>query len=292
MVVRVVDGVEKLAGLGKESTDLTVVPSRNDALSVGHEAGAEALEAGNLNTEKLLARGGVPHTDIIERAGGEQLRVPSGERDVVNALIMASVSKFGSNIVSVAPVDSCLVSSGEAVSRVGGKGDGGNSAHNLGLTLDKHVLSCELSNSTISSSNHNVVVVQQLNGVNSLREKTLGRSNSLEKAFVETDLNNITSACSEKGVHIGGVNGDASVVTLDLAHADVLVKNFLGDEINIPETDSVIVDSDKLIVGVVEEFNLVSDVHTNGVTDESFAGLDLKFKSIVTDQLVYCDSCS
>jgi len=229
MVVRIVDGVEKLAGLGKESTDLTVIPSRDDALSVGHEAGAEALKAGNLNTEKLLARSGVPNTDVVERASGEQLRVPGGERDVVNALIMASVSEFGSNIVGVAPVDSGLVGSGEAVSGVSGKSDGGNSAHNLCFTLHKHVLSCELGNSTISSSNHDVVVVQQLNSVNSLREKTLGRSNSLEKAFVETDFNNITGTCSEKGVHVGGVNGNASVVTLDLAHGNVLVKNLLGD---------------------------------------------------------------
>jgi len=41
------------------------------------------------------------------------------------------------------------------------------------------------------------------------------------------------------------------------------------------------VDSDKLIVGVVEEFNLVSNVHTNGVTDESFAGLDVPDNELV-----------
>lgn len=55
MVVGVVDGVEELSRLGEEGTDLTVVPSRDDALTVGHEAAGVAFKSGNLNTEELLA---------------------------------------------------------------------------------------------------------------------------------------------------------------------------------------------------------------------------------------------
>lgn len=54
MVVGVVDGVEELSRLGEEGTDLTVVPSRDDALTVGHEAAGVAFKSGNLNTEELL----------------------------------------------------------------------------------------------------------------------------------------------------------------------------------------------------------------------------------------------
>ena len=81
--------------------------------------------------------------------------------------------------------------------------------------------------------------------------------------------------CSEESVHVGGVNSDASVVTFDLSHVDILVENLLGDEVNIPETESIVVDGDQLIVGVVEEFDLVSDVHSNVVSDKGFTGLDL-----------------
>jgi|TARA_B110000285_G_scaffold225320_1_gene283391 hypothetical protein len=60
-----------------------------------------------------------------------------------------------------------------------------------------------------------------------------------------------------------------------LSHVDILVENLLGDEVNIPETESIVVDGDQLIVGVVEEFDLVSDVHSNVVSDKGFTGLDL-----------------
>lgn len=73
---------------------------------------------------------------------------------------MASVSELGGDIVSVAPVDGGLVGSSEAMSGVSGEGDGGDSAHNLGFTLDEHVLASELGNSTITSTDHNVVVVE------------------------------------------------------------------------------------------------------------------------------------
>lgn len=281
VVVGVVDSVEKLSGLGEEGTDLTVVPSRDNALTVSHERGAVALKSGDLNTEELLAGSGVPDTDVVDRAGREELRVPSGERDVINAFVMASVSELGCNIVGVAPVDGGLVGSGEAVSGVGGKGDGGDSAHDLGLTLDEHVLASQLGNGTVTSSNHNIIVVKELDGVNSLGEESLGWANSLEEAFVERDLNNISSACSEEGVHVGGVNGDASVVTLDLAHVDVLVENLLGDEVDVPEAESVVVDSDELVVSVVEELNLVSNVHSDVMSDKGFAALDVPDDELV-----------
>jgi len=281
VVVGVVDSVEELAGLGEESTDLTVVPSRDNSLTVSHERGAVALKSGNFDSEKLLAGVGVPDADVVDGTGGEKLRVSSGERDIVNAFVMASVSELRSNIVGVAPVDGSFVSSGEAVSRVSGKGNGGDSAHNLGFTLDEHILSSKLSDSTISSSDHDVVVSQKLDSVNTLREKSLGWSNSLEKAFVEGDLNNISSACSEEGVHIGRVDSNAGVVSLDLSHVDVLVENLLGDEVDVPESESIVVDSDELVVGVVEEFNLVSNVHTNGVTNEGLAGLNIPDNELV-----------
>ena len=73
VVVGVVDGVEELARLGEEGADLAVVPAREDALAVVHELDAEALEAWDLNAQQLLASLHVPHSDVVQRAGGEQL---------------------------------------------------------------------------------------------------------------------------------------------------------------------------------------------------------------------------
>ena len=61
-----------------------------------------------------------------------------------------------------------------------------------------------------------------------------------------------------------------------MSHVDILVENLLGDKVNIPETETIVVDGDELIVGVVEEFDLVSDVHSSVVSDEGFPGIDLK----------------
>jgi len=66
-----------------------------------------------------------------------------------------------------------------------------------------------------------------------------------------------------------------------LSHVDVLVENLLGDEVDVPETESVVVDGDKLIVGVVEEFNLVGDVHADVMSNKSFTALDVPNNQLV-----------
>jgi hypothetical protein len=65
VVVSVVNGVEELARLGQESTDLAIVPSGDDALAISHEGNGEALEAWDFNSEELLAGLHVPHADVV-----------------------------------------------------------------------------------------------------------------------------------------------------------------------------------------------------------------------------------
>lgn len=71
MVVSIVDDIEQLSGLRKEGSDLAIVPARHDAFAVSHEVDAEALQSGNLDSEKLLPCLRVPHSNVIFRAGGE-----------------------------------------------------------------------------------------------------------------------------------------------------------------------------------------------------------------------------
>ena len=73
-------------------------------------------------------------------------------------------------------------------------------------------------------------------------------------------------------------DGNALVNTLDLSHVDVLVENFFVMEVDSPNTDTVVVDSDEFLVSVVVESDLVGDVHADSVSNNSFARLDLKFK--------------
>lgn len=66
MIVSVVDYVEKLAGLREEGADFAVAPTGDDGFAVVHEKDAEALKAGNLDSQELLAIFGVPDSDLID----------------------------------------------------------------------------------------------------------------------------------------------------------------------------------------------------------------------------------
>jgi hypothetical protein len=79
MVVSVINGKEKFSRLRHEGPNLAIIPSREDALAIILEADAEALKPGHFDTEKLLARLGVPHPDIVERASSKEIRLFVGE---------------------------------------------------------------------------------------------------------------------------------------------------------------------------------------------------------------------
>ena len=103
----------------QESADLAIVPTGEDAAAIVHELNGEALKAWHLDTEELLAGGCIPDTDVVNGAGSEQIRVTGGESDVVDLLVMASVTELGRDGVGVAPVDGTLGGASEEVGRVG-----------------------------------------------------------------------------------------------------------------------------------------------------------------------------
>jgi len=78
-----------------------------------------------------------------------------------------------------------------------------------------------------------------------------------------------------------GSNGNAVVDTLNLTHVDVLVKNLLLNKVDSPDADSVVVDSDEFLVGVVEESDLVCNVHADSVSDNSFSRLNFPNDKLV-----------
>ena len=86
----------------QEGSDLTITPTREDGLTIGLEENAVALEAWNLNSEKFLSSLCVPHSNIVQGAGGEEFRVTSWEGNVVDLLVMAQPAKSVSTYVSMA----------------------------------------------------------------------------------------------------------------------------------------------------------------------------------------------
>ena len=88
--------------------------------------------------------GSVPDADVVDGACGEEVGVAGRERDVIDALVVASVSELWLDGVGVAPVDGGLRGAGEEVSGVSRERDRGASAHDLLLPLQFHHLMADL----------------------------------------------------------------------------------------------------------------------------------------------------
>ena len=82
-----------------------------------------ALKSWDFDSKKFLSGLGVPDSDIVQRAGGEELRVTEWEGDVVDSLAVAGVSQLWADVVGVAPVDGGLVGSAEEVGGVSSQGN-------------------------------------------------------------------------------------------------------------------------------------------------------------------------
>lgn len=60
-----------------------------------------------------------------------------------------------------------------------------------------------------------------------------------------------------------------------MAHVDILVLDFLVNEVSVPDSYAIVVDSKELRVRFVIEGNLVSSVSANWVTTKSLASYNL-----------------
>lgn len=158
---------------------------------------------------------------------------------------------------------------------VGGKRDGGDTAENLGLFLDFHVGGVDLGEGSVSGAEEKVSVVKEVDLVDSLREKSLGWADALVDVVSKRDLYNITGLGAKVGEGVGGVDNTTGKDSLDLVHEDLVVANLLLHEVEVPGSDSEVVDGHALGVGAVVESNFVRYVHSNGVANEGLAALDL-----------------
>lgn len=234
VVVSIVNGEKKLSRLWQEGSDFTVRPSTENALSVVLESDGVALEAWYLNSQELLSALRVPHSDVIDRASGEEFRVAHWESNIVNSLIVTGVSQLRTNLVSIAPVNGRHGSTTEEVSAVSGKRNRSNRSHDLGLGLDEHVLDADLGNGTISSSDQKISVCNKGDAVDTLGEEFLGWSNSLEELLGERNFNDVSSLSSQISKLVIVINDAAGENSLDLAHNDVMEVNFLLDKVAVP----------------------------------------------------------
>ena len=249
----------------QESADLAIIPTGEDATSIVHELNAVAFKAWHLDTEKLLTAGSIPDTDVVNGAGSEQIRVTGGESDVVDLLVVASVTELGCDGVGVAPVDGSLGGATEEMGRVGRGRDRGARSLDLLLSLQFHhlVADLELGNSAVSSTDEKVTVSQERHAVDAELEECASWSDSLEESAIEVDLDDVTSDSAQESTSV--VRGDCDTLesSLDLAHLEVLVEDLLLDVVDVPDADAIVVNGHEVVGRVVVEADLVGYMHAD-----------------------------
>jgi len=99
---------------------------------------------------------------------------------------------------------------------------------------------------TISGSEEEVSVAEEVNAIDTLREKSLGWANSLEQIVGERNFNNISGFSSKISKRISGVNDAADEDSLDSVHEDLGVLDLLLDEVTVPCSDTIVVDGQAL----------------------------------------------
>ena len=121
----------------------------------------------------------------------------------------------------------------------------------------------KLGDSAVTSADEEIAVSEELHAVDTLGEEPVAGSNSLEEAAWEVNLDDITGERAHESTLIVWGDHDALVNSLDLAHSEVLEQDFLLSVVDIPDTDTIVVDGNEVVVGVVEEGNFICNVHAH-----------------------------
>lgn len=275
MIMSVINIEEKFTALWKECSDFSIVPSWQDALVIFREVKAIAFESRYFDSQELLSCFGVPDSDVIQTASGKKLWISTWENNIIDSLIMACISKFRSNVISVAPVNSCFWCSTEEMCSISSQRQWGNRTHYFCSMFQFQLSASNFRNSSISWSKKKISIWKELDGVDTLWEKFSCWTNSFEEVMLEWDFNNVSSFCSDVSVCVSRVNDEACEYSFDLCHKNLIVLYFLLDEITIPSPQTIIMNSQTFRRSCIEECNFVGNVHTNWVSNKCLSTLNL-----------------
>ena len=104
----------------------------------------------------------IPDTNLVRGSSSENFTIIMRESDVVDSLVMASVSQLRSQCGRVHPIDVRLRSSTEEVSIVSCKRKRCDCSHNLSFFDQLHILNRNTSQFSLSSSNQQISVRKDL----------------------------------------------------------------------------------------------------------------------------------
>ena len=100
-----------------------------------------------------------------------------------------------------------------------------------------------------------------------MTEKSLLWANSLEEIVGERNFDNISGFGTEISERVCWVNDAANKDSLDSVHENLSILNLLLDKVEVPCSDTIVVDGQALRRSVVEETHLVGDIHSNWISN-------------------------
>jgi len=153
MIVGIINHVQKFTRLRQKGSNLTIWPTRNNALSIMCKDYWKAFQTWHLNPQQFLPVFSVPNPDFIGCSSRKYFGVIVRKRNIVNTLIMASISKLRGESCRIDPINVWLGSPSKEVSIVASKGNWSNVAHQLALRKYSHVLNWDSGQLSLSCAN-------------------------------------------------------------------------------------------------------------------------------------------
>ena len=250
-LVSVVDDVDELARLGAEGADFAVAPAGEDALAVLGEADAVALQSAYLDAEELSGGPAIPNADVVAATSGEQLAVAGGEDDVVNAVVVASLTELFLEGVSVEVVNVGLVGADEVV--LAQSGDGGDGSLDFHLLDDVKVDLAKEGYLATARTDENIAISVQSGAQNTIGELLHGTRHLVVLGTLELDADDVAGGGADVGIEITRFDDDAAELATNSAEVDIGGVDLAIGEVYIPHTEHAVSSGDKLVTRVVEE---------------------------------------
>jgi len=103
-----------------------------------------------------------------------------------------------------------------------------------------------LGDGSVSGSEEEVSVGEEVDGINSLGEESLDWAESFEKVMVEANFDDVSGLGTDISEFIGWVDDATGEHSPDGVHEDLVEVNLLLDEVAVPGSNTVVVDGHAL----------------------------------------------
>eukprot|EP00906_Rhabdomonas_costata_P028804 RCo040723 len=250
-LVRVIDDVQQAPRLRTKGTDLPITPPADNTLAILRELHAVALQVLDLDPQQLLPGLGIPDPNVMVGAGGEDLTVPMGKADVVDALEVAGLPELLLKRLGVQVVDIGLAGAHEVVVAV--------RRHRRDHPLQRDrfdflkVRLGEESDFSRTAAHQHITVVCDAGAEDALGKRLGGPGELQDLRTLQLDAQYVSRSGAHEGVVIRWLDNDCSAHALQVAHVDICGVDLAVHKVDVPHPKHAVTPGDGLLAVAVKE---------------------------------------